>query len=298
MSRARGPWFRGSELPRFLLLLSILVVGWPLAFYYYARRSEPEPPPAPIADLPPLPPPDDSLELQGVQDKTRLSIRDNPAYAELLKRSRLTSAVELAGESRRDVPFPELIQRPTRYRGLPIHVEGTAYQILRVEDVPRELSPQGHLYEAWVVARRGPKYPYCLIFEHPPDGLPGGTDLHEFVGFDGYFLKLLAYESGDGPRFAPMLVGRLGWTPGASGSDRDAPGWTIAGLPWWMPVLGLLMLISLARFAWTIRRNLRIGRTPPARTAFDEDLPPARLSEWLEGTDRAKDHGAADDEDR
>lgn len=275
--------FRDTELPRFLVLVAILVAGWPLAFYYYTQKSEPEPPPAPIADLPPLPPPDDSLELQGVEDKKKLSLRDNPAYAELLKRSRQTPAGELAAESRREISFAELVGRPARYRGLPIHIEGTAYQILRVTDVPESLTPQKHLYEAWVVPRdqirSKKKFPYCLVFEHPPEGLPGGTNLHEFVGFDGYFLKLLAYEAADGQRFAPMLVGRLGWTPGAV---ADAPAEPLGGIRWWMVVLVGLMVVSLARFAWALRRNFAAPRPPvKIRTAFEDELPEGGVDDWL-----------------
>ena len=31
--------------------------------------------------------------------------------------------------------------------------------------------------------------------------------------FNGYFLKVMQYVTGDRIRYAPLLVGKLGWTP-------------------------------------------------------------------------------------
>jgi hypothetical protein len=276
-----GGLFRGTELPRLLILLGLLLVGWPLACYYAGRPSAPEPRPAPIAEQPPLPPADESPAFAGLLDKTTLTVRDTPAYAELLQRARRTPGEILAARSRRDVSFRELVQRPARYRGLPIHIEGTAFQIYRVDDVSPDLSPQGHLHEAWVVPADGPSYPYCVVFETPPQGLPGGRDLREYVGFDGYFLKLLAYEAGDTPRFAPLLVGRLGWSPpGAEGASPDqAEGFDQR---WMLGILLVLMLVSLMRWGLMLRRRSvagsRSSRPPLPRS---ETIEPAELEAFL-----------------
>lgn len=286
-----GRLFRGSEFPRLMILLALAAIGWPLACHYGGRPSAPEPAPQPIAEIAPLPPPDTSAPFAGMMDKTRLSIRDNAAYAELLRRARETPARALAEQSRRDVTLPDLLRRPERYRGLLIHVEGTAYQILRVEDVAPELSDQGHLFEAWTVATDGPRYPYCLILETPPQGLPGGRNLRERVGFDGYFLKLLAYDATDTTRVAPMMVGRLGWAPSQAatalvdGKPWLDQTWAGTGVTHRQALLGgllLLMAVSCLRILWRLQ-----GRPGRVRSSTRSTLTPSdaieseALADWL-----------------
>ena len=51
--------FRGSEFPRWLVLLGIMAVGWPLACQSLVMRAEPpRAPPSSVASVPPLPPAD------------------------------------------------------------------------------------------------------------------------------------------------------------------------------------------------------------------------------------------------
>jgi hypothetical protein len=290
----RGRLFLGSELPRLLVLAAIALVGWPLACLYGGR---PAPRPAsrrPIADMPPLPPPDDSVVFAGLQDKTPLNLRDNPAVAELLERSRATPAATLAAESRRDVGLRDLIREPERYRGLPIHVEGTARQIFRNENKDPLLSRRGQLYEAWVYGVDDPRYPFCLMFEVPPEGLPGGRDIQEYVAFDGYFLKLLAYDAGDVRRFAPLLVGRLGWSPNGGATadgqaqagwlDRPFPGLSFSRRQVMLGALAIMMVVTMLRIV------LGLGRRPAPTTvrtsttlAPSDQIEPDDLAAWLEG---------------
>ena len=77
-------FFRGSELPRLLVLGVIMVAGWGL-FVRFANRppAQPEPPvtaghnPEPIVA-------DRSVEFESVTDRTPVEFRDNAAYALLL----------------------------------------------------------------------------------------------------------------------------------------------------------------------------------------------------------------------
>ncbi|MFO0958925.1 MAG: biopolymer transporter ExbD [Isosphaeraceae bacterium] len=304
--------FRGSELVRMLVLAGIGLIGWPLACYYGGTPGQAQRRPnTPIAEVPPLPEPDDSVVFAGLHDKSPLNFRDNPALSELLERSRKTTAQALADEARRDVTLRELIARPERYRGLPIHVEGTANRIFRNEVKTPELTRQGHLYEAWVFSKDEPKYPFCLMFETPPDGLPGGTDLHEYVGFDGYFLKLLAYDAEDGARFAPLLIGRLGWTPdpdsiaakgpdnaNLSWLDREIPGLGIRRRHAFLGALLVMMAITMSRIALGWFKPGR-GRSKASRKMAPNDaIEPEELSAWLkqespkpEGGPPANGHG-------
>src|SRR5438874_3693328 len=99
-----------------------MVVGWPLALYYVWTRSAEPARRRPVAEAPPLPPPDPAPELQGIQDKAPLLPTDNPGYALLWGRVRRTPPAALAAQARRDVVFSQLLETPARYRGLPIHV--------------------------------------------------------------------------------------------------------------------------------------------------------------------------------
>ena len=62
------------------------------------------------------------------------------------------------------------------------------------------------------------------VFEDVPEGFPAGGDVSERVVFNGYFLKLMSYQAGDVPRAAPLLIGRLGWSPSAPASENSAEG--------------------------------------------------------------------------
>ncbi len=88
MPRREASFFRGSELPRLLVLVALLVGGlwW---FWGHARRG-PAPAPRPVVvDERPKPvEPDRSVEFESVTDRTPMTLRDNAAYALLLDRPR------------------------------------------------------------------------------------------------------------------------------------------------------------------------------------------------------------------
>ena len=130
-----------------------------------ARRSPPaaSPPPAPIE-------PDTSPEFAGLRDKTPLSFRDTAAYATLLERARGVSADALAAQARRDLLFTHLWERPEKYRGVPVHLLGTARRVLSYES---KLSRTGRLYEAWIFTPESQNHPYVCVFEDSARGLPG-----------------------------------------------------------------------------------------------------------------------------
>lgn len=274
--------FRGSELPRLLLLLAIVVVGWPLVILYANRAAAPARRPRPIAETPAPPPADTSDAFQGIQDKTEMTFRDYAGYAALLKRTREASPRDLAARSYRDLPYAELWERPERYRGVLLHIEGTARRVLVHQEVDQALAPQGKLYEAYVFNHETQNNPYILIFEDPPAGFPGGLDISERVRFDGYFLKLLAYRAGDVVRAAPMLVGRLTWIPhmdeaeNATGSDTRF---------WLYAALTVMTAYALLRWLFHMRSRLfggALGKRRTSTSKLNETIEPEELSNWIE----------------
>ncbi len=274
MTRTAGI-FRGAELSRLVVLAVIMIAGWLYVWSYLQARTEPVDPP-PASSQPPVAiVADPSPEFAGLRDKTPLSFRDTAAYATLLGRARGIDADSLAAQARRDLLFTHLWERPERYRGVPVHLLGTARRVLSYES---KLSRTGRLHEAWIFTPESQNHPYVCIFEDVPGGFPAGGDVSERVVFNGYFLKLMSYQAGDVPRAAPLLVGRLGWSPSepTSGSSRRGT------LFWMVLALGLMFLVSLSRWLWQMLRWLS-PRPRPSQSFVRpaEEIAPEALSEWL-----------------
>jgi len=289
--------FRGSELPRLLVLVAVVVAGWPM-FVLFARQADQAPPPEPPTVPATLPPvvADPGIEFQALRDRTPMSFRDNAAYSLLLKRARETSDKALAAAARRDLLYTHLWERPERYRGVPVHLEGTALRVLNYEVNP-ELAPKGRVYEAWVYSDENRAFPYALIFEDPPAGLVLGPDVHIRVTFDGYFLKLLGYRAGDKGRGAPLLVGRLHATPAQPAPPppmvevRDL--FRGNGFAW---LFGLLFTYILIRAVFQVRRALAPRRAAAAhRSLAKDEIAPEELADWLQSLpDEGEEPGTLD----
>ncbi len=281
MARSDDGLFRGSELSRLIFLIGILIAGGLFVYQVLARQTERDavPPPRTVTQVP-LPPPDDDIALTGVTDRAPLNPRENPGYLMLLDRMRNSPTAELTKQARRDVLFSQLIDNPSRYRGLPIHVEGTLLRCLEQSPIDSKLFPDGRFYEAWVITADSQDYPWILVFENPPANLPIGDDLRAYISFDGYFFKLMAYVAGDTPRFAPLLVGQI------SGLDLEsdkgpAAAATPSSIPWWLAPLAVLFLFAILRWVFYLRSlTRRRSRTSLISTVNDE-IDPERLAAWL-----------------
>ncbi len=264
-----------------------MIVGWVLFWNYTQRRLAPaEPPLAATAEPEPVVA-DRSIEFETVTDRTPIGFRDSAAYSLLLDRARQKRPAELAAASRRDIVLAHLWQNPGHYRGVPIHLLGTALRVLRYES---KFSKTGWLYEAWIIAPDATKVPYVCEFEDAPTGLPIGTYISERVVFNGYFLKLMKYGASDVPRGAPVLVGRIGWEPTAT-DPADA---TRTSLKWSLAVIAAMFSISLIRWLIQLRRLFTTPRPIP-RLSATEEIDPDTLSAWAESM--APDNDSAQDPD-
>ena len=200
------------------------------------------------------------------------------------KRRKLTP-VELAAQSRRDILLTHIWERPELYRGVPIHLMGTARRVVRYET---KLSKTGWLYEAWIVTPDATKYPYNCVFEEPPDGFPLGANVSERVVFNGYFLKIMKYQAGDVARGAPVLIGRIGWEPHPAPAGGAAPAAESNRLLYWSLVaLGVMFVMSLGRWVFQLSRMLsgpRSAITPASYRA--DDIAPGELDAWVDSVAR------------
>jgi hypothetical protein len=211
--------------------------------------------------------------------------RDNAAYKLLLDRVRDTPHAQLHDSARRDVRFSQLFENPDRFRGLPLHIDGTTRRVLiqHVEGSP--LFHQGRYYEAWTFTPDSMAFPYVLAFENAPANLAIGDNIQQRVQFDGYFLKILAYMDGTGTyRAAPLIVGRF---PPA----QTAPTRGLTTPPAWLrldpTILALVVLLSayaLFRVVTVLARLRRSARQPSIRIprVVSDRIEPDELSAWIE----------------
>jgi hypothetical protein len=269
-------FFRGAELGRLLVLVAILIVGWALAWKYMHSRVAPPldaPGPAVRAALPRAEP-DSSPEFETVTDWTPIGLRDMAAYELLLRRARETGPDKLATQGRRDTAYTDLWERPERFRGVPIHLLGTAR---RIHSYDSKLSRTGRIYEAWVGTHESQNNPYVCVFEDLPKGMPVGPDTVERVVFNGYFLKEMRYLAGnDVKRGAPVLIGTIGWTPVETAKRDDSVFWMAL-------VVAVMFVISLYRWISGLRRSL--SRPSLARSILrrpTEEIAPEDLSQWVD----------------
>ncbi|QDV33155.1 hypothetical protein [Tautonia plasticadhaerens] len=276
----RRPLARARLVP--LVTLAILTI----VIIAQARRRDADPPAGErggrgVGELSPLPPPDDSPALRAVRDETPIRFSETAAYAELLDRVRRTPPDELRDRARGDVVFSELLTRPERYRGLPIRLQGTARLILRQEDLPGALAPGGRVYEAWTFTGDSRGFPYVLVFEDPPEGLPAGDDVNAFVIFHGYFFKLLAYKAGDKLRKAPMLIGRIEYLPDESDAVPPPPALGGSRPLWMLAPVALLVVYLFVRTATTARSLFGAGSKRRFHAPPTDQISPEELDEWL-----------------
>jgi hypothetical protein len=281
-------FFRGSELPRLLFLAAVMVVGWAVVWNYAQRLNHAAEQELTVKGKPEPVVADQSIEFETVTDRTRPGFRDDAAYALLLERARGRTADEIAVVARRDVLLPHLWETPKLYRGVPIHILGTARRVLRYQS---KLSKSGWLYEAWIVTQEATRAPYVCMFEDAPDGFPIGSDVSERVVFNGYFLKIMKYEATDTSRGAPLLVGRIGWEP----SEPAAKQGDNSTLRWTLIILGVMFFASLARWIFQLRKFLSPSSSRSLAAApkpIDEEIDPVSLDAWVRSVGSEEAHGS------
>jgi len=272
----RSGFFQGSELPRLLILAIVMLVGWALVWHFAHRVPEPAEPAVTVSENREPVVPDRSEEFETVKDRAPLTFRDNAAYSLLLARARGKTPAELATVARRDLVLAHLWENPDRYRGVPIHLLGTALRVLSYES---KLSKTGLLYEAWIITPETTRLPYVCVFEEAPQGFPIGHDVSERVVFNGYFLKIMKYQASDVVRGAPVLVGRIGWTPREPSSPMAAN----TTLQWSLVVIGALFFISLGRWIYQLRRFTRPSFAPlPSTSVASDEIDPSSLNAWVQ----------------
>jgi len=272
----RSGFFHGSELPRLLILGFVMLVGWTVVWHFAHKVPEPAEPQLTASEKPVPIVADRSEEFETVKDRAPITFRDSAAYSLLLDRARGQTPEEIAAVARRDLVLAHLWQNPQQYRGVPIHLLGTALRVLRY---PSQLSKTGWLHEAWIITPETTRLPYVCVFEEAPEGFPIGHDVSERVVFNGYFLKVMKYQASDVARGAPVLVGRIGWAPHKPSSlEGSSPTLRLT-----LMVIAAFFFISLARWIYQLRRLFTpagVAGLPLSRVA-NEEIDPSSLNAWV-----------------
>jgi hypothetical protein len=204
----------------------------------------------------------DRTVFEGVSDQTRsLTPR---AYFHLLDVARNLTDAELDGQSQRGITFAHLATRPDNFRGQPVFLRGYVRRMTEIKPIANR-EGFDRLYEGWLFTDESQNHPYVIVFSQLPAGFPLGGDIVESVGFAGYFLKLWAYRSGDGDRYAPLLLGRsVTWRPRPpdTGTNLQTHGAMIAVVA--------LLIGALVGVTWWSRRTAAALRETYVRPAPDD----------------------------
>lgn len=181
--------------------------------------------------------------------------------------------------AKRNLPFKDMVRESRRdYLRELIHVEG---RLKRVRSYPatRQLKAEGipTLYEGWVTPANDRNF-VCVLFTKLPDGVALDRDgIDVPVRLEGYFFKLIRYETratdakGDGVwRRAPLLIGATVRPYAIAGNPivGEFKG-LAAGL-----LLGLFVTVGV--LVLVFRRSDRGGKRPAANPFGAEEVSAAR----------------------
>jgi len=181
--------------------------------------------------------------------------------------------VEVLARHSEPVRFANLV-KPIRqdYLRELIHVEGRLARLseMRATKFLQETEKVQKLYEGWLFPH-DEEFPVSIVFTELPEGLKPGHKLENvFVSFDGYFFKLMHYETGEkiAPnryerRKAPLL---LGHSPRLLPAPQEESGMSFADL---VPLIIALVLgvvgVAVGLTLW-FRRGDRAVRDTLAQT--------------------------------
>jgi hypothetical protein len=233
-------------------------------------------------------------EYQAVTDGTSgLGREEMEAYNRLVAWADNQSFARLWQRAKKDLWYTDLYDAPRKHRGELIALD---IEIGRAQSVDKNRDGIP-LCEVWGATEESRGRLYDLIVVGYPKDMPIGYDIRREYGkirgkFAGYFLKLQAYESGlakpgQRPEKAPLLIGRLEWTP------QSAPLVDNTQELIWGAVL--LAVVALGIIVWFLfLKPNRQARAAPPRVVASSSGEAMPIDEWLE----QRNFGGGDEEDR
>ncbi len=246
----------GAEPAKPLIVHEELPPGVFLADAQESRGGEIRPHPSSPGQKQPaddLLPQIDRTVFEGIRDKTK--VIPPRAYFHLLDVARRLPVDELEQQAQTEaITFVHLSKGPEQFRGKPIFLRGHLRRMTEVKVVSNREGIE-RLWEGWLFTEESQDNPYVIIVSRLPETFPLGGSILEEVSFAGHFLKLWAYQAGDGDRYAPLLLGhRIVWHP------RPAAGSTDAKTHGIMLALVACLVAGLMVVSWWARRSLSAMR--------------------------------------
>jgi hypothetical protein len=211
------------------------------------------------------------------------------AYDRLVAWVQNQSFAQLDRRAAKGLWYTDFYDSPQEHRGRPVALNLDLYRA-RDEGTSRT---GARLHEVWGRNRESGSRLYDLIVVDYPKGMPEGFDIRVAARFAGYFLKLQGYESGkDKSDRAPLLIGRLEWTPPAAPADSDA------AMEWIFAAVAVAIVGLVLAWRFVLRRRPDADRvsvlTPPADGAALVDRWLEQSANNLDEAQRVVDHSDSD----
>ncbi|MEN6449617.1 MAG: hypothetical protein ABFC96_03915 [Thermoguttaceae bacterium] len=252
------------------------------------RKSGTVPPSSPKQSLPPATGATDedpeemetfAEDVQGMTDGAMNQGRlDMFAYNRAADWVKNQSFERLDRRARRDLSYSDLYDQPNKHRGELVSLDVTVC-------LTRNGAKNEHdvmLSEVFATTEESRGRLYDLMVVDYPKEMPKGFNIREKARFAGYFLKLQGYESaltkpGQRPEKAPMLVGRLDWTPPPVAPSEDA---AASDLSTWLWGGAAVAIVALGWAFWFFdnRRRSRMRVRPLTAEPFSGES----IDQWLE----------------
>jgi hypothetical protein len=201
-------------------------------------------------------------EFQAISDRTtEIQVEEMPAYWRLLEWVKEQSLDSLKVRSPTGVPYNDLRQRPSEYRGTLMRVDLHVRRVLQY-DIPENPLGLSRLYEVWGWTEESGAWPYVGIVPELPEGFPVGAKVSQRATLHGYFFKLQGYmEAKSAPRaaplVAPLLLGRLESQPQQEGAAAPLG----SEISWGFGLVTVFGALLASRLLWfALRFNSRKPR--------------------------------------
>jgi hypothetical protein len=204
---------------------------------------------------------------EAVTDRQPLEEIEMPAYWRSLKWARAQSFADLERRAEKHVVFTQLWQQPDKYRGklirLRLHVA-----LIVTWDAGENSAGVKHVYEVWGWTDQSKSFPYLVILDELPKGIPIGDGLHEEGVFVGYFLKWMSYTAANSKRSSPLLLGRMKWMPATAPVHP-----VITRSDWrWLGLVGIPIVLLIGAITWFRMRRVSPAKLPAAAPADDAEM--------------------------
>jgi hypothetical protein len=197
------------------------------------------------------------------------SPEEHRAYNTILEFARGFPAAKLEARAARDLTVNDLLSKTGQdYQFDLIYFEGRLKQLTKMKPTRtlKEAAGVETMYEGWLFPKD--EYnPVAVVFTELPAGLEPAREMSRWVGFAGYYFKMMRYESrekaaGDADRNkvrrTPLLLGKT-VTLLTPPEEETALSWRGTFVPTVVGMIGLVALTALGLTFW-FRRGDRAVR--------------------------------------